>query len=137
MATPFSTAGIRWQINVNGTFTNIPKMDGFQIQTAGKPTIDTTGLEDVADTSVGGNPDNGTANGTIFFDPRDATHMLLFAHSQTANTTDQFKVILPFSGANNTVSFSGEILNMGLDGQKKAAFKSPFSIKVSGAFTWS
>lgn len=134
---PFSSAGTILQVNINSVFTAVGKVDGFTIATAGKPSIDSTGLENLAKTKVGGLPDNGQASGTVHMDPRDTTHKYLFTRSQTANTTENWKVILPFSGADNTISFDGAVQNMQLNLAKDQTFQSPFTIEVSGAITFS
>lgn len=133
---PFSSAGTVIQVNVNGTFATVQKMDGFSIQTAGKPTIDSTGLEDAAKTKVTGLPDNGQASGSLHFDPRDATHAYLWTRSQTANTEEMWKIILPFSAAKNIVTFNGSLQNMQLTLEKDATVKAPITIELSGAITF-
>lgn len=137
MATPRSTAGMRLQINVSGTFTNIPKAESWNLATAGKPEIDTTGLEDTAKDFVDGIPDNGQCTGSIMFDPGDAAHMKLWTSSATANAAENFKLIFPFAGTNNTISFNGRVMNMGIDAAKDSAIKAPVTIKVTSAFAWS
>lgn len=133
---PFSSAGTVIQVNINGNFTTIPKIDGFTIQTAGKPTLDSTGLEDSAKTKVTGLPDNGTASATVHFDPRDSTHAYLFTRGQTANTEEMMKIILPFSAAKNVVTFNASVQNMGMTLEKDATVKAPISFELSGAITF-
>jgi hypothetical protein len=133
---PFSSSGTIIQVNISGSFATINKIDGFQIQTAGKPSIDSTGLEDSAKTKVTGLPDNGQASGTIHFDPRDTTHAYLFARSQAANTEEMWKIILPFSAAKNIVTFNGSMQNMQLTLEKDATVKAPMTVELSGAITF-
>jgi hypothetical protein len=133
---PFSSAGTIIQVNIVNVFTTVAKIDGFQIQTAGKPSIDSTGLEDAAKTTVTGLPDNGQASGTIHFDPRDNTHAYLFTRSQAANTEEMWKIILPFSAAKNIVTFNGSIQNMQLTLEKDSTVKAPITIQLSGAITF-
>lgn len=133
---PFSSSGTILQVNINSVFTNVGKVEGFTIGTAGKPSIDSTGLEDAAKTKVTGLPDNGQASGTVHMDPRDAAHAYLFTRSQTANTDENWKVILPFSGAKNTITFNGSMQNMQLNLSKDQTFQAPFTIELSGAIAF-
>lgn len=131
----YSMAGALVQINISGVFTNIGEVESISGPTGEKTTIDTTALAATASTSVSGLPDYGEITLSVMDNPGDAGNARLLTRFAASNVTDNFKIILPFSGTGNTLAFDGYVRTWAFDGQKNAPGKFSCAIKLSGALT--
>lgn len=128
----YSTAGVLFQININGSFTNIDGIESINGPTGDKPEIDATALNDTAATVLAGLPDYGELSGTVFDNPSDAGNARLLTRFNQSNVTDNFKIILPFSGTGNNLAFDGYVKGWALALEKASAGKYNFTIRCSG-----
>lgn len=131
----YSTAGTLTQVNINGVFTNIDGVESFSGPSGEKSEIDTTSLADTAATFLAGLPNYGELQLTCMDNPADAGNAYLLTRFAASNVTDNFKIILPFSGTGNTLAFNGYVKSWKLDGQKASPGKFTASVKLSGTVT--
>lgn len=131
----YSSAGTLFQINISGTFTNVGGVESISGPTGEKTTIDTTALADTAATSVAGLPDYGEVTITCMDNPGDSGNARILTRFQASNVTDNFKLVLPFSGTGNTIAFDGYVRTWQLSAEKNAPGKFTAAIKLSGAVT--
>jgi len=128
----YSTAGTLLQVNINGSFTNIDGVESFSGPSGEKSEIDTTSLSDTAATFLAGLPNYGELQLNCMDNPADAGNAYLLTRFAASNVTDQFKIILPFSGTGNTLTFNGYVKSWKLDGQKASPGKFTTAVKLSG-----
>ncbi len=128
----YSTAGMRVQININGTFTNISGVESVSGPTGDKPEIDATALDDTAAQTLAGLPDFGEVALTVLDDPADAGNARLLTRFNASNVTDNFRLILPFSGSGNTLAFDGYLKGWAFAGEKATAGKYNATIRCTG-----
>lgn len=95
--------------------------------------IDVTHLESAAKEVRAGLMDNGSLNINVDRDTADAGQQALLA-AQVSGAVKTFKLTLP-----NAVvaSFSGIVTQFSLSGKVDDVLKTPVSIRISGAVTWS
>lgn len=130
----FATAGTDLQVKIASTFTSIPGAEGFDGPTGTKEQIEVTALKDTAKKYVAGMPDYGEITFNLFWDPADSTHQYLLTSYQTANKTEDFKIVASDAGAAEA-TFQGQVTGFKWSFQKGAACMVAVTIKVSGDVT--
>lgn len=129
----YTTPGTLFQININGTFTNVDGVENISGPDGDKPEIDGTALADTAAVYGDGTPDYGQVQFSVFDNPADAGNARLLTRFNATNVTDQFKIILPFSGSGNTLAFNGFVKSWSVDLQKAAFGKYNCTVRCTGA----
>lgn len=131
----YTTAGTLVQVNINSVFTNIDGVESFSGPSGEKAEIDTTSLADTAATFLSGLPNFGDLQMNCMDNPADAGNAYLLTRFAASNVTDNFKIILPFSGTGNTLAFNGYVKSWKLDGQKASPGRFTSAVKLSGNVT--
>lgn len=131
----YSTAGTLVQVNISGTFTNIDGIESFSGPSGEKTEIETTSLADTAATFLAGLPNYGDLQLNCMDNPADAGNAYMLTRFNASNVTDQFKIILPFTGTGNTLTMNGYLKSWKLDGQKASPGRFTAAVKLSGNVT--
>jgi hypothetical protein len=131
----YSTAGSVVQIRIANVYTNIAGVRSISGPTGQKTEIDVTALADTAQQFLSGIPDFGEMTLTIYDDFADAGNAQILNRFNATNVTDDFKVLLPFTGAGNTITFSGFVKSWQYSGEQNQAGSYTTAIKLSGNLT--
>lgn len=126
-----ATDGTVVSIYITSAYVPIPGVDSFALSGGGKVEIPTTALDDTAAKSVGGKPNFGTAQMTIFWDPGENTHARLYSSYITANSTDSLQVTMTDTGA-ATVTINGYVQNFEMQWNRDAPNQAVVTFKPSG-----
>ncbi len=130
----FAVQGTALQVKIGAAFTTIPGVEGLSGPTGTKQQIEVTAMNDTAAKFVAGLPDYGEVSFRLFWDPADQTHQHLLTSYNTANATDDFKIVCSDAGQAE-VAFSGQVTGWNMSLEKGQAATVEVTIKVSGNVT--
>ena len=115
--------------------TNIVGVESFSGPSGQKTEIEVTALADTAAVNLSGLPDYGSLTRLCFDDPADAGNARLLTRFGASNVYDDFKIILPFSGSGNTLTFNAFVKTWQMDAQKASGGKFSSELRLTGAVT--
>lgn len=127
-------AGSYLQININGSLTNIPGLEGLPEFGPEKQEYENTAIDDAAKTFGVDLPDPGEMTLVGSVDLRNAAHNYMATQGAgTAATTEGFKAVYK-SGA--TATFGAKILSFRIGAVRGQDEKFSCRVKLSGAVTY-
>ena len=136
MATKYSTAGATFYRSTDGTtYTQVPSVQSVSINGAAKAEIDSTSLEDTAQTTVDGLPGFGTVELVIAWDPANTVHQALQADFAASNTSRYWKLSHPSSGTIGDKTWQGPMVGYSESISPNGVWTKNFSIRVSGSIS--
>lgn len=105
MSTDNPAAGMKAQIKISSTFTDIPKTSEIEFGGFGVAERNPTALADGRVRKKPGLPNYGELKFKVFYDPNDSTHQLLRDRVKTpTQTLDEFKIV--YADGNTTPAFA-------------------------------
>ena len=118
------------------TITQVSSLSGPNLQAE---TIDVTTHDSPSAIRefVSGLIDGGEINGTLVFDPNQATNIALY-NDLVSRTSASYSIVFLFTGGVETVTFTAYVTGFGpIEAQPDGAVTTPFTLKVAGAPVWS